>query len=56
MPIDWTGVGSHDSNWQPAYGGELWKTVGSHGCVNTPPGVMAELFDMVEVGTPVIVL
>jgi lipoprotein-anchoring transpeptidase ErfK/SrfK len=56
MPIDWTGVGIHDSNWQPAYGGELWKTVGSHGCVNTPPGVMAELFDMVEVGTPVIVL
>lgn len=56
MPIDWTGVGIHDSNWQPAYGGELWKTVGSHGCVNTPPGVMAKLFDMVEVGTPVIVL
>lgn len=56
MPIDWTGVGIHDSSWQPAYGGELWKTVGSHGCVNTPPGVMAELFNMVEVGTPVIVI
>ncbi|MGO3727487.1 L,D-transpeptidase family protein [Enterococcus viikkiensis] len=55
MPIDWTGVGLHDSDWQPAYGGELWKTRGSHGCVNTPPDVMAKLFDMVEVGTPVLV-
>lgn len=55
MPIDWTGVGIHDSDWQPAYGGQLWKTVGSHGCINTPPGVMAKLYGMVEVGTPVLV-
>lgn len=55
MPIDWTGVGIHDSDWQPAYGGELWKTVGSHGCINTPPGVMEKLYGMVEVGTPVLV-
>ncbi|MFZ2876070.1 MAG: L,D-transpeptidase family protein, partial [Enterococcus aquimarinus] len=55
LPIDWTGVGIHDSDWQPAYGGELWRTVGSHGCINTPPGVMKELYEMVEVGTPVLV-
>ena len=55
MPIDWGGVGLHDSDWQPAYGGDLWKTRGSHGCVNTPPDVMAKLYDMVEVGTPVVV-
>ncbi|MGM0126195.1 hypothetical protein IGI37_003624 [Enterococcus sp. AZ194] len=55
MPIDWTGVGIHDSDWQPAYGGELWKTVGSHGCVNTPPGVMKQLYESVENGTPVLV-
>lgn len=55
MPIDWTGVGLHDSDWQPAYGGDLWKTRGSHGCVNTPPDVMAKLYEMVEVGTPVLV-
>lgn len=55
MPIDWTGVGIHDSNWQPAYGGNLWQTAGSHGCVNTPPGVMAQLFEMTATGTPVIV-
>ncbi len=55
MPIDWTGVGIHDSDWQPEYGGDLWKTRGSHGCINTPPSVMKELFGMVEKGTPVLV-
>ncbi|MFV0557137.1 MAG: L,D-transpeptidase family protein [Enterococcus sp.] len=55
MPIDWTGVGIHDSSWQSAYGGDRWKTNGSHGCVNTPPSVMKELYGMVEVGTPVLV-
>ena len=55
MPIDWTGVGLHDSPWQPAYGGNRWETAGSHGCVNTPPDVIAKLYDQVEVGTPVII-
>lgn len=55
MPVDWTGIGIHDSDWQPEYGGDLWRTRGSHGCVNTPPGVMKELFGMVEKGTPVLI-
>ncbi|CZQ88999.1 L,D-transpeptidase family protein [Trichococcus ilyis] len=55
MPVDWTGVGIHDSSWQPAYGGEYWLTAGSNGCVNTPPGVMAELFGMISVGVPVVI-
>ena len=55
VPIDWTGVGIHDSDWQPAYGGDLWKTVGSHGCINTPPNVMKQLYGMIDVGVPVLV-
>ncbi|MGM0237969.1 MULTISPECIES: L,D-transpeptidase family protein [Enterococcus] len=55
MPIDWTGVGIHDSDWQSAYGGSRWLTYGSHGCINTPPGVMSQLFGMVSVGVPVLV-
>ncbi|EST90718.1 L,D-transpeptidase family protein [Vagococcus lutrae] len=55
MPIDWTGVGIHDSPWQPAYGGKLWETIGSHGCINTPPSLAGNLFNAVEVGTPVLV-
>ena len=55
MPADWTGIGIHDSSWQPAYGGEYWLTAGSNGCVNTPPGVMAELFGMIGIGVPVVI-
>lgn len=57
MPIDWTGVGIHDSPWQNpnAYGGDSHLTVGSHGCINTPPSVATKLFDMIDVGVPVIV-
>lgn len=57
MPIDWTGVGIHDSDWQEAYGGTRWKDgYGSHGCVNTPPTVMAKLYNATKVGTPVVIL
>lgn len=55
MPIDDTGVGIHDSPWQPTYGGTWYKAHGSHGCVNTPPSKIKSVFDNVSVGTPVIV-
>lgn len=56
MPIDWTGVGLHDSPWQAAYGGSRWADgFGSHGCVNTPPELAAKLFNNIEIGTPVLV-
>lgn len=57
MPIDWTGVGIHDSDWQApgSYGGTSYKTVGSHGCINTPPSVCKELFNMIDVGVPVVI-
>jgi len=56
LPIDWTGVGIHDADWQPTFGGDRWKVGGSHGCVNTPPDVMKKLFNDIEVGTPVVVI
>lgn len=53
MPVK-GGVGIHDADWRKKFGGEIYKRNGSHGCINTPPGIMAELYDMVEVGTPVV--
>lgn len=47
-------VGIHDASWQPIFGGERYKTNGSRGCINTPTDVMAELYEMTELGTPVI--
>nr|WP_232900597.1 L,D-transpeptidase family protein [Lacticaseibacillus casei] len=55
MPIDYTGVGLHDSPWQPKYGGDWYKEHGSHGCVNNPPDFMAKLYAAVDEGTPVII-
>lgn len=57
MRITWEGIGFHDAKWQPAFGGELYKThnVGSHGCINMPVDKAAELYDMIEEGTPVII-
>lgn len=47
-------VGLHDADWRKEFGGEIYKKNGSHGCVNLPLGVTKELYDMVEIGTPVV--
>ncbi len=54
MPVNGA-VGIHDADWRSEFGGEIYKKNGSHGCINTPPKIMAELYEMVEVGTPVII-
>lgn len=53
MPV-YKGIGIHDANWRDEFGGDIYMTNGSHGCVNVPSEKTAELFDMIEVGTPVI--
>lgn len=53
MPVN-KGIGIHDADWRSEFGGEIYKTNGSHGCINVPPEVMPELYDMVTIGTPVI--
>lgn len=53
MPVKGN-VGIHDADWRSKFGGEIYKTDGSHGCVNTPPKIMAQLYELVEIGTPVI--
>lgn len=53
MPVK-GGIGLHDASWRDEFGGEIYKTNGSHGCINIPSEVMAELYEMVEIGTPVV--
>jgi len=45
-------IGIHDASWRSKYGGEIYKTNGSHGCINTPFNEVSQLYDMVEIGTP----
>ena len=47
--------GLHDATWRREFGGDIYLTDGSHGCVNLPKDKAGELFELVEVGTPVIV-
>ncbi|MBO5145374.1 MAG: L,D-transpeptidase family protein [Lachnospiraceae bacterium] len=47
-------IGIHDATWRKEFGGEIYKTNGSHGCINTPLDIMSELYELAEVGTPVI--
>lgn len=54
MPFTYSGCGFHDAGWQPSFGGDIYTWRGSHGCINMPPHLAAELYDMLEVGTPVI--
>ncbi len=54
MPFD-AGEGLHDATWRSSFGGSTYLTSGSHGCVNLSKSVAAEVYDLVEVGTPVFV-
>lgn len=47
-------IGIHDASWRSRFGGQIYQTGGSHGCINTPTSVMSQLYEMAEIGTPVI--
>lgn len=48
-------VGMHDANWRSSFGGKIFKTSGSHGCVNLPPSAAKTIFENIEEGDPVLV-
>lgn len=49
-------IGFHDAPWRYGrFGGNIYKTNGSHGCVNLPPATAKALYPYVEKGFPVIV-
>lgn len=47
-------IGIHDATWRKEFGGDIYLTNGSHGCINTPIEVMSTFYETVEKGTPVI--
>lgn len=57
MRVTWSGIGFHDADWQPAFGGTLNQIsgVGSHGCINMPVDKAQALYQMISVGTPVVI-
>lgn len=58
MPFVGNSIGLHDASWQASSSfsnPDAYKSVGSHGCVNLPPDKAAELYNILEDGTCVIV-
>ena len=53
MPFAYN-IGIHDAGWRGSFGGKIYKTSGSHGCINIPPAKAKKLFEIVETGTPVV--
>lgn len=53
MPFAYN-VGVHDASWRTEFGGEFYKTTGSHGCINAPREIAETLYQRMKVDTPVI--
>lgn len=53
MPFN-GGIGLHDANWRGSFGGSIYKTNGSHGCINLPPSVAKTIFENISAGDPVL--
>ncbi len=47
-------IGMHDASWRGEFGGDIYMNSGSHGCINLPPQVAAQIYEHVERGFPVI--
>ena len=49
------GIGLHDASWRyGSFGGDIYKTNGSHGCVNLPEDAAKQIYETVEIGYPVV--
>lgn len=48
-------IGLHDASWKSEFGGEIYKTNGSHGCVNLPEEAAQIIYEHIDGTMPIIV-
>ena len=53
MAVD-KNIGIQDATERSEFGVDIYESSGSHECINTPIGIVSQMYDMVEEGTPVI--
>ena len=53
MPFN-GGIGIHDASWRYNFGGNIYITNGSHGCINSPYNLANIIYDNIEPGTPIV--
>lgn len=46
--------GMHDATWRNEFGGDIYLTDGSHGCVNLPLDMAAEIYSYMSAGFPIV--
>lgn len=47
-------IGLHDASWRSSFGGNIYKTNGTHGCINMPKYVAKKIYENIDAGTPII--
>jgi len=47
-------IGMHDATWRGTFGGSIYKTNGSHGCINLPKAAAKTIYENIEKGMPVL--
>ncbi|MGN0286056.1 MAG: L,D-transpeptidase family protein [Atopobiaceae bacterium] len=53
MPFIGNAYAFHDASWRSNFGGKIYQTNGSHGCVNLPHQKAQDLYGIVQVGDQV---
>jgi hypothetical protein len=53
MPFN-GGIGIHGAWWKKSFGGSVYLTNGSHGCINAPDNLAMKIFNNIDEGTPII--
>ncbi|MCF0134532.1 MAG: L,D-transpeptidase family protein [Blautia sp.] len=48
------GQGLHDASWRSSFGGNIYLSDGSHGCVNLPSWAAATIYENVDANFPII--
>lgn len=48
-------IGFHDAPWRNEFGGNIYATRGSHGCINMPPAAAKVMFENIQRGFAVLV-
>lgn len=53
MPFN-EGIGLHDASWRSSFGGSIYQTGGSHGCINLPTSAAKQIYELIYDGIPII--
>lgn len=48
-------LGLHDASWRATFGGDIYKTNGSYGCIELPENIAKTIFEKAKEGIPVVI-